>query len=59
MEREGLLDNKYGPEILPLLDMIKLPEEIAALHCKDHQKDNFPVAERPTKAGMEVNLAVQ
>lgn len=34
---------KYKQEILSLLDAIQLPKEVAVLHCKVHQCEDFQI----------------
>lgn len=48
---------KHRPEILQLLDSVRLPKEVAVIHCNGHQKENFPVAEGNKKADKEVKSA--
>ena len=36
---------KHGPEILNLLEAVKLLEKVLVMHCKGHQKDISPITQ--------------
>ena len=36
---------KHGPEIPNVLEAVKLPEQVAVMHCKGPQKDTSPISQ--------------
>ena len=36
---------KHGPEIPNMLEAVKLPEQVAVMHCKGPQKDMSPISQ--------------
>ena len=44
---------KHGPEILNLLEAVKLLEKVLVMHCKGHQKNMSPISQGNRKAQQE------
>ena len=48
---------KHGPEIPNMLEAVKLPEQVAVMHCKGPQKDMSPISQGNRKADQEAKKA--
>ena len=50
---------KHGPDILDLLEAVKLPKEVTIIHCKAHQRDSSEITKGNKKADREAKKAAQ
>ena len=48
---------KHGPEIPNMLEAVKLPEQVAVMHCKGPQKDMSPISQGNRRADREAKKA--
>ena len=48
---------EHGPETLGLWGVVRLPEQVAVMHGKDHQKGMSPVSRGNGRAGREAKKA--
>ena len=48
---------KHGPKTLNPLEAVRLPEQVAVMHCKGHQKDMSPISQGNRRADREAKKA--
>lgn len=53
----GGKDIKYGPQIIRLLDSVWVPQEVAVMHCRGHQKTASETQQGNNKADQEARQA--
>nr|XP_013815006.1 PREDICTED: uncharacterized protein LOC106498341 [Apteryx mantelli mantelli] len=50
---------KYRTEILQLLEAVVLPQQVAVMHCRGHQRDDSDVAQGNMKADQAAKIAAR